>query len=307
MNYKIYNKYLNINECVLSINTTGINRQRNKIFLINIIIKEDKVKLHQFFLDETLDNKEVLKEIYFLLNNKKIFTFNGISFDIPFLNKYFLDNGLEILKVKNYDIFIFLKNYKFFELESLKIKYIYEYLTEKDYEILDASTTKKYYKDYLNNKDSKLKEKILQEGRLSIIYRVEILAQIRNLLDMKSICFNIYGLEYRVTPYDFKFTKDFLNISLIDLGKDKNEIDYISDFFKLNTKDDLINLNYKIIEGLISEDVNAVCIHYPDIFNIKDKYPFLKDNLIPIVINEEIDKDKILEIVLDTLKNIKAM
>lgn len=306
MNNNLFQNNLNENDCVLSINTTGINRQKNKIFLVNIITGGTNGILKQFFLNENNDNKIILEDIYSLLENKNIYTFNGISFDIPFLNKYFLDNSITTLNDNIYDMYLFLKNYNFLKLNNYKIKDIYEIFTNKKYEIINISDTKKNYKEYIKNKDENLLKSILNEGKLSVIYRLEILNAIYNILENKSIKFNIYDLDFKVTPYAYKITKNFINISLYNVNKDYCELLLVSKYFKIKTNDNFIELKYQITNGLIDSFTNATCIIYTDLFDINKEYPLIKENLIPILINDEINIELLNSVVIDSLVNIKS-
>ncbi|WP_164995827.1 ribonuclease H-like domain-containing protein [Miniphocaeibacter massiliensis] len=276
------------NNCFISINSTGINRHKNKIFLINLIFENKKDEIFQIFVDENnpLPSLELFKE---KISDYNLITFNGYSFDIPFINEFLLKNKLEIVQNNNFDLYLFLKNFNFFKLDNYKLKNIYESLCKKKFELLDQKFIIKLYKDYLKDNDSLLKDKLLEQGRLSIMSRYEIFESIKSILLNNSINFNIYGLDYSVTAYSYKVTENFINISLYNNLDEFYELSLASDYYKITTKDNYLNLRYEIVKGYINEDTFATCLVFPDYFNLREKYPNLKNNLIPIIINDNLD------------------
>ncbi len=293
---------LDSNECIISISTTGINRQKNKIFLINTILGGEKGKIIQYFLRED-GQKEELLDFFNTIKDFEIISYNGKSFDIPFINEYLIKNNMNLIENKIFDIYLFLKNYKFLDTESLKLKNIYEHFSSKKYEMLEQKDNIKIYKNYLKKYDEKDLEILLEQGKLSVIYRYEIHHFFNEKLRYNSINFTIFGLDFIATPYDYSINKNFFNISLINLNKNKNELNYISDYFSINSNKDFLIIKYKIIEGLIDEKTNAICTIYPYLNIIIKDFPNINRNLIPIKINGEFNNNLILELVKDSLKN----
>lgn len=288
-------------EIVLSINSTGINRKNNKIFLINLIT--DKNQIIQYFIDE--NSKYDLKEFINITSNKKLITFNGESFDLPFLKELLKNNSLDLICKDNFDIYLFLKKYNFNPLSSYSIKNVYTNLCNKDYNLGNIKDNIKLYKSYLENKDSDSLENLLYEGRLSVIYRYEILNSLMDNLVDDEIYFDIYDLNFKVAPFNFKISKNILNISLYNLQENTFELEFNSKYYSISSSKDLLNLKFKVLAGLIDAKTNATCVIYPDVFNIKNIYPNIKENLIPIFIDGKYNVDLIKNIIIDSLKNIK--
>ncbi|HHX67470.1 MAG TPA: hypothetical protein GX708_05360, partial [Gallicola sp.] len=150
---KYSNEFINNlkkDEIVLSINTTGINRKKNKIFLINLITGENQII--QYFIDE--NSKEDLEEFINIIDNRKLITFNGESFDLPFLKELLKKNSLDLIYRSSFDTYLFLKKYNFNPLNSYSIKNVYTNLSSKNYNLGNIKDNIKLYKTYLENKDS---------------------------------------------------------------------------------------------------------------------------------------------------------
>ncbi|HHX70880.1 MAG TPA: hypothetical protein GX708_22870, partial [Gallicola sp.] len=158
---------------------------------------------------------------------------------------------------------------------------------------------------YLENKDSNFLEKLLYEGRLSVIYRYEIFNSLMEKLIKNTIDFSIYGLNFKVAPYNFKISKNILNISLYNLQKNTLDLEFNSKYYSIANSENFLILKFKALTGLIDFKTNATCVIYPDVFNIKNIYPNIKDNLIPIFIDEKYNIELIKNIVINSLKNIK--
>lgn len=120
-------KYKNINEypenfksyfdglksCVLDIETTGLDSKRSKIFLIAFLIKTPSgIKVVQFLAENPLEEYKVLEASLDFIKQEQIdffITFNGLRFDLPFLNTRLEHNYLEErLNLYNFDLYNFL-------------------------------------------------------------------------------------------------------------------------------------------------------------------------------------------------------
>ena len=300
-NYDFKNNLENT-KCIISINTTGINRQKNKIFLINVILGGENGKIIQYFLNEDSQKEELLDFIK-LIKDLEIINFNGKSFDIPFINEYLIKNNIEIIENDIFDIYLFLKNYKFLDLKNLKLKYIYESFSNKKYEMLEQKDNIKIYKSYLEDYSEDNLEILLEQGKLSVIYRYEILNLLNVKLEEKSINFDVFSINFTVVPYNYKIRNNFFNISLLNLNKDREELNYISNYFSISSDEEFLIIKYKIIEGLISQNTNAICAIYPSLNKIIENFPNINRDLVPIKIDDNFNNDFILELIKDSLKN----
>lgn len=80
----------------LDIETTGLNRRRDPIILIGLmILGPDGGTLHQYFAQTLPDEKEVLNALMQeIASDIPLFTYNGRAFDIPYINQRLDHHGI---------------------------------------------------------------------------------------------------------------------------------------------------------------------------------------------------------------------
>ena len=121
------------NHFVFDIETTGLNSNYCKVILIGILFYQDnKTVIKQYFANTEDDEKELLLSfINDIKNYKNHITFNGLTFDIPFLNTRLKKHNIDFSLSKNDDIDILKLIRPFKEKLSLsdcKLKTIEKYL-----------------------------------------------------------------------------------------------------------------------------------------------------------------------------------
>ena len=110
------------NTFIFDIETTGLNSKFCKVILIGILYNcQNKMVIKQFFAENSEEEEKILlafvKEVSHF---KRHITYNGLGFDINFINarlkKYNIDFSLN--KDDDFDIFKFIKPFK----DSLGLK-----------------------------------------------------------------------------------------------------------------------------------------------------------------------------------------
>ena len=116
----------------IDIETTGLSKIYSDIISITLLILIDnKYKIFQIFCQYKSDQPQALKYLRDLIKSKKyIITYNGNSFDIPFLeekSKRF-GSGLTFKSLTKIDLYIFMKKLRYkINIINLKLKTIEEY------------------------------------------------------------------------------------------------------------------------------------------------------------------------------------
>jgi len=236
-----YAKYFNDNKvCFIDIETTGLSRNYNSIYLIGILhftgIK-NKWNLTQLFAESIKEEKDVL--LYFIKLIKdydKIVTYNGESFDIPFINQRLqnLDLSYVISNDKSLDLYRKVKDNRYYlNIENLKLKSLEKYLGLYREDIYSGKDCIQFYLDYVKTNDITLKEKVLQHNYDDLYYMTDVLRILDIIKDKKS-----FSIDY-----------------------DDNYIDLLID--SVNILGDQI-----IIKGKVEENKIIKLIHYDNNYKI---------------------------------------
>jgi hypothetical protein len=235
------NNYLNeYSACFIDIETTGLSRTFNYIYLIGILhhnSTNNAWEITQLLADNKNDEKIILRKfIKFIANFSKIITFNGNTFDIPFINERLniLDIDYEITMDKSFDIYKIIKENRYYlNLDSLKLKSLEEYLGIYRDDIYSGKDCIRFYLDYAKNRDSDLKKRILQHNYDDLYYMLDVM-EILNIIKKKK---------------------------QIDINLDDNEISLIID--KINISGDILSIN-----GYVDNDFKIRIMYYDSNYNI---------------------------------------
>lgn len=123
--YPFYGKNLKKDECILDIETTGLDPKRDKLVVLGLIYfdyKKNKFYIDQYFSKNDEEEIKLLQIYKEKIKDKKLITYNGEIFDLPFLNIRLIENKLEPVWPENVDIYKFIKSKrKLIEFESMKL------------------------------------------------------------------------------------------------------------------------------------------------------------------------------------------
>ena len=122
--YKATN--LKDDEIILDIETTGLDSSTDSLVLLGIIEKnKNKAYIYQYFAVDDSEEQRLLEIYKRKISEKKVITYNGDTFDIPFLNNRLIKNKDFPLLPQSQDILKIIRPYrKFFDFESLKLNNI---------------------------------------------------------------------------------------------------------------------------------------------------------------------------------------
>ncbi len=201
--YKITDEYI-LNKfggyTILDIETTGLSREKDNIILVGTLYIQKHATLKLLFAENLNEEFQLLKDLN--LKDKKTITYNGKSFDIPFIQSKKSFYKLDSYPFLNFDLYEYIKKYKYL-LNLNKIRQIdiekYLHISRKDFITGKESTL--LYKEYLIKKDNNALEQIINHNKddlTGLLNCLSIIKIIENLLtiEMKGNTFNIENVEF---------------------------------------------------------------------------------------------------------------
>ncbi len=237
--------------CFLDIETTGFSRKKDQIVLIGLLFIEDKqYKLRQYFLEDPLLEKELLKQfIHDLSKFKLMITYNGLSFDYPFIQERSEIHKLtlQLSDLKHVDLYKHIQgNKRTLPIENYKLKTVEKLLGIHRKDGISGGDSVTLYYRYLQNKKSEFRDQILLHNYEDILY----LPLITGVFDYFSIKpFLINGLHHSMNLSD---KKDF----------HQRELSFVFKFNDIALKDDKILINGSTKSMGILREINVFEEHF---------------------------------------------
>ncbi len=285
------------------IETTGFSRKYNHIYLIGMLYycpKEKSWLIHQILAENRSEERYVLKEFNsLLLKFDTLVSFNGDSFDIPFVGEKLRQHkiGSNLDRLQSYDIYRLIKPYKkLIPTENLKLKTIERFLGIYREDAYTGGDCIDFYLEYEGSKDRKLEKFILMHNYEDLYYLKDIL-KIISYLDCR-LSFKAGDHSFYIRDVDLK--KDILRVAL----DNKEAINLVSfdDHYRIESKKEGIDLRLYLKKAYIAED--TICSYidpyelglYPKnykTFQLPDQYFILA-----------VEKDLVLENIRSLTKTI---
>lgn len=182
---------LHFNHYFLDIETTGLRRTEDQIILIGMMkIGENALELKQYLSEKKSDERRILANfIASLSSNSHIITFNGLNFDLPFLNQKLEGYGLEIIgRYHLYsDIYRWVKTLKLEDVRDLKLKSVCEFFKINRVDDVNARAMRSY-EQYMHSRDERILDRLL-------LHNFE---DVHNLFYLFRICEYMNLSKYRV-------------------------------------------------------------------------------------------------------------
>ena len=236
-----YNKYFNNKEiCFVDIETTGLSNNYNSIYLIGILYfnKTNRLwTLVQLFAQNLNEESSILEEFIKIIKGfDSIITYNGDTFDIPFINKRLEKFNLDykLSKDLSFDMYRVVKDNRYYlNLENLKLKTLEKSIGIHRDDIYSGKECIQFYKEYVATNNEEYRDRVLAHNYDDLFYMINLLKILDIIDEKKSI----------VISYDDK--KISLEITCIDI------------------KGDIF-----IIKGLYKENMNIKLMHYDNNYTI---------------------------------------
>lgn len=278
---KINGENLNENDLVLDIETTGLDFNIDKLVLLGLV-KRDKSNtyIYQYFAEDDSEEVRLLKIFLNEIKCKRLVTFNGDNFDIPFLNsrlvKYnlmpvFPENTLDIYKVIKW-------HSKFFAYDSMKLMHIEKLIG------IERNDPSRYKVISKLTEDCLIRDKpypILKHNENDLI-ATEALSNIEDFYIEKLSRQSKIG---KFWLYSANINKDIGNF-VFESEKNLGDLYVAENNYQVIIEAHTIKLNIHVLYGRFNENVNGfVSINNFDIKNesnieINDKLLIIRENSI---------------------------
>lgn len=232
---------------ILDIETTGFSRKHAKIMLIGIIVKRGpELKLFQLFDDTGAGERELLEGLFRLVQSEEIKTFityNGHSFDFPFINARAKVHGLEnrLMNGFNVDLYRLVRTHAAsLSLQDYKLKSIERFLGIERADQISGKESIESYRTYLRSRSETLREEILLHNREDIQYLVPLIGLLDHLPVGSIDAFVPITLELqekRLALVHPRLKGDYLHVTLESSAPLKGMVRVFTETFQIETID----------------------------------------------------------------------
>ncbi len=161
--------------CFLDIETTGFSRKNDQVVIIGLLFREGgKYTLRQYFLEDSLQEKKLLKQFISDLSDFQLMvTYNGLSFDYPFIQERakFHQLPLRLSNLRHIDLYKHIQGNKgSLPIENYQLKTVEKLLGIHREDVISGGDSVNLYYKYLQNRDRNLREQILLHNYEDILY-----------------------------------------------------------------------------------------------------------------------------------------
>jgi len=301
--------------CFIDIETTGFSHKYNSIYLIGLVhysYKDIGWKLVQFFADNLNDEKNLLYQFNEYIKDFKIaITYNGDSFDIPFLenrmSKYNLSSNLK--GIESFDIYRKVKlESSYLNLGNFKLKTLEESIGIFRDDKYTGKDCVEFYNQYLNTKDEVLLNRILNHNYDDLYYLIPVMNIFNIIEDSKSLFILNNGNKVKVKIKNIEIQGDILIIYCEASKKDENIV-FFTDNYSFKWVDDKLTVKLEYKRGLITPTMKCLFIDiskWPFKERLKDLSQYTTpDNIMLIKVEQKFIMDNIKLIIKEMILSSK--
>ena len=286
----------------IDIETSGLSREYSNIISITILMYEKgNCYIHQIFCEYKIDEPEALKYLRDLVKTKKyIITYNGNSFDIPFLiskyKKYEIDYDFNVfIKI---DLYYWMRSLKYkLEIENLKLKTVEKYFDIKREDTLNGEDIITLYEAFKIEPRKEFSSLILNHN-YEDVFNLPIL--INNIINSYDEILFIKNLVVMINHEDFIIKKNSL---ICKFNIITNHItDYIHSSINFNLKVDSVSQTMELVIplGFYKDDrIHGFYFIDNNEYNVNSYTALdgIKRNLMPIKFDDKIFYSNIINLV----------
>lgn len=284
-------KYYDEEAVFLDIETTGLSPMRSFIYLIGLVfIDLKKVTMHitQLIAEDRDEEEEILKLMKERLKGyKTVVTYNGNSFDLPFIAKRSERYGIEPIVMDSFDMYEKLRLHKdTLKLDGLKQKNIEKKLGITREDRYNGGECISFYKDYVKNKNQESFNRFVLHNYDDLLYMPATMS-ILDLLDEK-ITIDIDGRKYKFDKHSIK--KDIL---MIDFTTDMGINTYVEETGYLIEEDEgLRHLEFTLKTGYMKDARKVKYLEKSSLASLKsedfDGEDLVEEGIVPIRIQNKL-------------------
>lgn len=210
----------NSNVLFIDIETDGLSH-KNRISLIGLILFRKNALIGealQLFNEDYLSEKEILKYLIKYVRENEIdyfVSFNGNSFDFPFINARLNHYNLSFVlnKSANIDLYRIAKQYQeVLQLPNSKLKSVEKAVGIHREDTISGKDSILLYQAYLETKSEKMKHSILLHNYEDIINMVPLLKITHNIPDFAPPQFHINSTKLYINTLRLK--KSYIEIEM---------------------------------------------------------------------------------------------
>lgn len=273
------------NHFVFDIETTGLSPKFCKVILIGIVYNENnQTIIKQFFASNENDEKELLLAF---VNEIKSFSnhisFNGFTFDIPFLNSRFKKHKIDFLlnKYDDLDILKLIKPYKEkLSLLDCKLKTIEKYIGINRDDTISGKESVELYNKFIKTQDKSIKYKILLHNYDDIYYLSQMI-KIKDIIleKLNPLTINTSSQTLKLVSSSYNINKTNLSMKYDIFFGYINNINIYQDNYSILSNDKNITINININKGNDSSNNEILFYKLSTIIPLKFNENLLENNI----------------------------
>ncbi len=284
-------KYYDEEAVFLDIETTGLSPMRSFIYLIGLVfIDLKKVTMHitQLIAEDRDEEEEILRLMKERLKGyKTVVTYNGNSFDLPFIAKRSERYGIEPIAMDSFDMYEKLRLHKdTLKLDGLKQKNIEKKLGITREDRYNGGECISFYKDYVKNKNKESFNRFVLHNYDDLLYMPATMS-ILDLLDEK-ITIDIDGRKYKFDKHSIK--KDIL---MIDFTTDMGINTYVEETgYLIEEDEERRHLEFTLKTGYMKDARKVKYLEKSSLASLKsedfDGEDLVEEGVVPIRIQNKL-------------------
>lgn len=282
---------------ILDIETTGLSRKNDLIITIGLLYgSDDEVVTEQYFAESLTDEVKLIENFLDRIKSfDSVLTYNGDSFDLPFIREKINFYGFEDFNAKQIDLYKTVRKYKdILGLQKINQKEVEKYLCIERRESLKGSDVALLYKNFLLKGASS--EDIILHNKYDLINLHKILKIEEVIADKMTVETDLGAFTIK----NFKVNKNLLTLTGATSCKN---IFYNRDNYEMQVSGNTFTLEIFLEEE--SYDTQSKCkfvkrINFPEVKDYSQiEFPAA---LYPISLSRKVFTKNIVELAKEIIK-----